>query len=568
MTVPSRTSRSIAPIILLLAAAPLVPGEAQAARAVSATNPPAKVLAEARSIASDIQDPLKRAEALEQIVIAQIALAPLEARETLKKFPKLPNRLNHLAALALAYAKAGDIEETERMYAEIRLEDRGTQQGKVATATARGALAVAFANAGKFDDAFRTITQIREQLRDSPPAIVESALGDVALAQAKHGDTAGAVRTATGIASANPQVLIGIVAGRVHAGDLPGAQQIVAGLDEGLQRYAQWGIVQAQRDRGRLIDAQVTASAIKPGHAKASALLELAQHHLKSGNKSNAVGLLQEAATAAGSTMNEWAKADMLWRIAAAMAEAGELFTAMDTARGIEKEEHRRFAILDIVKAQAKQGDFKGAFNSALVLKEAGGDDDAGGYESAVAEVLAELTKSGRVKEAKEAIGNFEDLKHRRWILLGRIAWAQAEAGDISGAGATMTLADPEPQRAARRKDLLRLSDVPREHLSADDQNRLQALHEMDGIVHWTLDAIAKAQARKGDLRGAVATADGLSQDSYRSSLFREIGAMEARNGRVNQALSWARALPSMADKAYALIGAAQGLPIGKSAPR
>jgi tetratricopeptide (TPR) repeat protein len=558
----------ITPIIFFLATAALVPCRALTAHAVSDTIRPSKILAEARSIASDIQDPLKRWEALEQIVTAQISLAPLDARETLKKFPKLPNRLNHLAALALAYAKAGNIEETERMYAEIRLEDRGTQQSKLATATARGAIAVAFANAGKFDDAFRTVSQLREQLHDSPPAIVESALGDIAAAQAKHGDTVGAVRTATGIASANPQVLIGLVAGRVRAGDLPGAQQIVAGLDEGLQRYAQWGIVQGQRDRGRPIDAQITASAISPGHAKASALLELAQHHLKSGNKSNAVGLLQEAATAAGSTMNEWAKADVLWRIAGAMAEAGELFTAMDTARGIEKEGHRRFAMLDIVKAQTKQGDFKGAFNSALVLKEAGGDDDASGYESAVAEVLAELTKSGRPKEAKEAVGNFEDLKHRRWILLGRIAWAQAEAGDIPGAKATMTSADPEPQRAARRKELLRLSQVPREHLSVDDQNRFQALHEMDGIVHWTLEAIAKAQARKGDIRGAVATADGFSQESYRSSLFRKIGAMEAQNDRVNQALSWARALPSTGDKVYALLGTAEGLSTGKSAPR
>ncbi len=568
MTTPGLVSRLFTALVLFLASL-ACPSDASALRAANENPRPEKVLIEARTIASEIQDPIQRAEALEQILIAQISLAPSDARDTLKRFPQLPNRLNQFAALASVYAKGGDVDEAERMYAEIRLEDRGSQKGKLASAAARGALAVAYANAGKMDDAFRIVGQIREQFRDNPPAIVESALADIAAAQARRGDVAGAIRTATGIASANPQVLIGIVAGQVQAGDLPGAQQIISGLDEGLQRYAQWGIVQAQKDRGRLTDAQITASAIKPGHAKASALLELAQYHLKTGNKTNAVGLLQEAATAARSTTNEWAKADILWRIAAAMAEAGETFTALETARGIEKDGHRRFAMLDIVKAQARQGDFKGAFNNALLLKQEGGDDVAeSGYESAVAEVLAELTRSGRAKEAKEAVGNFEDLRHRRWILLGRIAWAQAEAGDIPGAKATLTLADPEQQRTARRKDLLRLSQVPREHLSTDDQNRLQAFHEMDGMVHWTLDAIAKAQARKGDLRGAVVAADGFSQPSYRASLFREIGVTQAKSGRANQALGWARALQSVSDKAYALLGIAQGLAGTKSPSR
>jgi hypothetical protein len=567
MTAPGTLRSLLTTTATILTSTALVLSGPSGAGETAGSTQPAKLLIEDRSLASDIHDAAERSNALEQILSAQVTINPSDARDTLKQFPQLPNRLNHFASLASIYAKAGNIDETERMYAEIRLEDRSSQRGKLAAADARGALAMAYANAGKMDNAFRIVGQIRDQFRENPPGIIGAALADFATSQAKQGDITGAVRTATGIASGNPQALIGIVAGRVRAGDLLGAQQIVAGLDEGLQRYAQWGIVQAQRDQGRLTEAQVTASAIKPGHAKASALRELASHHLKAGGKSNAVGLLQEAATAAGVTVNEWARADILWHIAATMAEAGETFAALETAKAIEKEGHRRFAILDIVKAQAKQGDFKGAFNNALLLKQDSTDDSgaASGYESAVAEILAELAKTGRTKEAREAVGNFEDLKHRRRILYGRIAWAQADAGDVQGAKATFALADSAQQRAARKKDLLRLSQISREHLSTDDQNRLQELHEMDGMMRWTLDALAKAQARKGDLRSAITTADEFSQPAYRFSLLQEIGTMQAQSGRTQQALAWARSLPSPSDKAYALLGIAQGLASAKT---
>ncbi len=66
----------------------------------------------------------------------------------------------------------------------------------------------------------------------------------------------------------------------------------------------------------------------------------------------------------------------------------------------------------------------------------------------------------------------------------------------------------------------------------------------MDSAVRWIFEAIAKAQARRGDLRSAVATADGLTQPSHRASLLEEIGAIQVQGGRTQSALIWARALP------------------------
>lgn len=529
--------------------------------------PSAKLLAEARTIAASLTDPADRSSALESILLTQISLDSAGARETLKLFSDLPNRSNHFASLASVYAKEGNIDEAERMYAEIRTEDRSSRQAKLAAANARGQVAVAYANAGKVEDAFRIVAQMRDQFREAPPAGIGTAVAAIAEAQAKHGDIPGAVRTAVTIASENPQCLMNIVGRRVRARDMAGALQIVSQLEEGLQRYAEWGIVQAQTAQGQLTEAQLTASAIKPGHAKASALLELANHYTNTGAKSMASGLLQEAATAAASTVNDGARADVLWHIAAAMAETRETFIALQTAKSIEVDGPRRSAINDIATAQAKQGNVKGAFNTALLLKrENAVEHDADpGYESAVGDILAELTKSGRAKEARETVKNFEDLKSRQRLLYARIAEAQSDSGDLQGAKTTLLLVETDQQRRTRKKELLRLTQIPQEYLSEEDLRRLQELRDMDGMAHRALAAIAKAQTRKGDLPGAAATADGLTQPLHRSSLFREIGAIQVQSGRQQQALGWARALSSPSDKTYALLGIAETLSTPKS---
>lgn len=530
---------------------------------------PAKILHEARTVAAAIQEPTERLPALEGILRAQIELDPAGAEDSLKTFPNLPNRPDHFAALALVYARAGNIDETERMYAEIRIEGHSSRRGKLAATDARGYLAIAYATAGKTEEALRVVSQMKDQSRERLPAVIGVAMGKIAEAQAKQGDIAAAAQTAAAIANEDPSVLMSIVGGRVRAGDMPGALRIISELDEGLQRYAQWGIVRAQKEQGRLTAAQLTASAINPGHAKASALLELARYHITAGAKPMAAGLLQEAATAASSTVNEAAKADVLRQIAAAMAEAGETFTAIETAKSIEMDTYRRSAVHDIVKAQARQGEAKGAFNTSLLLKR---DDETvrdahDSYESAVGDVLAELAKSGRAKEARQAVGNFEDLRPRHRLLYARVAEAQADSGDIQGAKATLLLVETEQQRRTRKKELLRLSQLPQEHLSEEDRRRLQDLRDIDNSVRLALEAQAKAQAGKGDLRTAVATADGLTNSSDRFRLIQDIGAIQVQAGRTSQALVWARALPSPSDKAYALLGIAQGLSAPKTKP-
>jgi tetratricopeptide (TPR) repeat protein len=505
---------------------------------------------------------VERAAALDPIVVAQIAIDPPQARETLRTFPKLPNKLNYLPALAAAYAKNANVAETERIYAEIVVEDQSSRAGKLAAADALGQLAMAYANKGNVDEAFRTLERLKDRTRGEPPAIVGGVTANLVEAQAKQGDVHGAVKTAVSIAGENPYPLMKLVGDRVRNGNTKQVQEIVASLDEGAQRYAQWGVMQAQVQQGRLIDAQVTASAIKPGHAKASALLELATYHVEHGGQPLALTLLQEAETSARATVNEWARADILWHIAAQTALAGDAARAIALAKSIEKEGHRDFAILDIAKAQAKRGDLAEAFNSASLLKQTPSTNPpaVSRYEMALFEILVHMVMAGKGTEAKDTAAIFQDIGIRRSWLYSGIAMAYADLGNVKEAKAVLALAETEDQRSARRNELRQLAEKRRLGSTPADETRLQELVEIDMEIRPGLDAIAKALARKGDLNGAMTITDELNHPAHRLDVIKEISALHASAGRKEDTLRWAHKLSGPSEKVFALVGIADAL--------
>jgi len=516
---------------------------------------PSALLLEARSAAASIDDRAERSAALDPVVVAQIAIDPPGARETLKLFPKLPNKLNHFTALAAAYANTGNIAETERIFAEIVVEDQSSRSGKLAAANALGQVAIAHANKGNLEDAFRTLERLKERTKQEKPAIVGAVTAHLAEMQAKQGDIGGAVKTALNIAGDNPYPLMTIVGDQVRNGHAQEAEHIVAGLDDALQRYAQWGIMQVQIQQGRLTDAQVTASAIKPGHAKASALLQLATYHREHGGRPLALTLLQEADVSARSTVNEWTRADILWHVAAETAMAGDGVRALAIAKSIEKDGHRSSAIFDIAKAQAKQGGFPDAFNTAGLLKQAPQSDY---YAMAISDILVEMVKAGKGTEAKDTVATFQDTDIRRSWLYSGIAMAQADLGNIKEAKAVLALAETEGQRHARKKELFRLKEKIR--LEPADETRLQELGTIGVDIQRGLDALAKASARKGDLRGALSVADELNQPAARLHLIKDLSALHVKTGHTNDTLTWARHVSSLSEKAFALVGIATGL--------
>lgn len=529
------------------------------------------VLLEAKGIAATVENRTEGLSLLEPIVQAQIAIHPADARVTLREFPKLPNRLNFFSLLASGYAKTGNVAEAERIYADIAIEGQSSPQGKLAAATALAHLAVAQANAGKIDESFQTLQRVKERAGDKPLSIVDMATGEIAEAQAQHGDVEGAVRTALGILGENPFPLMAIMRNLILKGESRKADRILSTLDDGAQRYAQWGLVQALIKQERLTDAQVTASGIRPGQAKANALLELATFHMGRGDKTLALVLLKEAAEAAKATVNNWTRADILWHIATALAKAGDVTPAVEIAKAIEKDGHRNSALHDIAIAQAQQGDVGGAFNTALILTKVRHQDGSGteAYTTTLAHILRELVKRGEAGEAKERLSHFQDLKASYPLFYSEMAVAQAELGLIQDAKASLGSIETDAQRATRTKELEHLTEKPAEFRGPEEQARFQILWNIENARERALGAVAKALARKGALADATAVTAKLVNPSRRLEAIRDLGIIQSQTGRLETALKWARKLPSAAEKVYALVGIAEGsLTSQSSTPR
>ena len=479
----------------------------------------------------------------------------------MKIFPKVPNKLNYFTALAAAYAKTGNIEETERIFAEIVVEDQSSLSGKLAAANALGQVAIAHANEGHLEEAFRTLERLKERTKQEKFAVVGDVTARLADAQAKQGHIDQAVQTALIIAAENPYPLMTIVGDRVRNGNMQEAQRIIAALEEGAQRYAQWGVMQAQIGQGHLIEAQVTASAIKPGHAKASALLELAVYHRKHGGQRLALTLLQEAEASARSTVNPWTRADILWRIAAETASSGDAEHALAIAKSIEPEGHRRAAIYDIAKAQAKRGEFAGAFNTANLLKQTSSTPQtATGYAEVVLEVLIEMVKAGKGREAQDTAGRFPVSDIRRSRLYSGVAMAYAELGNVKEAQASLALIETKHERTVRRKELKETADNIRLRQEPSDKSRFQEFILIEDDLRCGLEAIAKALARKGDLRGATAVVDELDETANRHPVIKDLTFLHTQSGRTEDTLRWARSLSRRSEKVFALVGIATAL--------
>ena len=551
--IPTRSS-----LVLVFLSLLTINGPAGAAHPPKSEAPTA-LLVEARAVATSIEDAAERSTALNSIVVAQIAIDPSGARETLKIVPKSPKKLHYFTALAAAYAEAGNIIETERMYADIVVEDQASRPGKLAAANALGQVVVAYANKGNIEEASQTLSRLKERLKEEPLPIVGIATAKLAEAQVKHGDIRGAVQTALTIIEENPVPFLTIIRDRTRSGKVQEVQNLIAGFDERAQQYAQWGIMQAQIQQGRLTDAQVTASAIKPGRAKADALLELANYHLQHGTNPLALVLLQEAEASARMTANPLTRAESLQRIAASAAMAGDAARATTMARSIEKEVTRNAALHDIVNAQAKRGEFAGAFNTVTLLKQMPRSNalSMNHYDKAVSDIVVELVRAGKGMEAKDTVAKFQDTDMSRSWLYSGIAMAHADMGNIKDAEVALALAETKEQRSARRRELVQVKEKVRLSLNPADETRLQELWKVEVEIQRGLDAIAKGLARKGDLNGAVAVANELNDPAHRLDLMTDISTLHVQAGRKEHTLRWARSLSRSSEKVFTLVGIA-----------
>ena len=181
------------------------------------------------------------------------------------------------------------------------------------------------------------------------------------------------------------------------------------------------------------------------------------------------------------------------------------LSEALSIARSIESASYRVRALSAIAEAQASAGDTRGAqrtISEALPIARSLGSADRSVLLSDIAEAQA---SAGDIQSALAIARSLESASSRSG-LLGIIAKAQASAGDTRGAQRTIFEALP----------IARSLDIDNEYFRAE-----------------ALTPIAEAQARTGDIPGALAIARSVD-DAYSRAM--ALGAIvQSKFGRTQQ---------------------------------
>ncbi len=287
------------------------------------------------------------------------------------------------------------------------------------------------------------------------------------------------------------------------------------------------------------------------------------------GNAGEAREYFDLAAAAARKVKSGYARARALRNVASVQADAGDVDSARATARSIVDIPGRIDALVGVASTSAKNGDLGAALESFRIAVAAARSNGTGerrarslnrvalaqakvGYTAsaratarsigdfqvridALAGVGSTLAQQGKTEDA----GTFFDLAvedaaniidgYRRAIALGRVAWAQAEAGDESGArktleralqaggqgmdiysaGATIaSLADVDPfvliQIAGAQ---MKVEDANGARKTLDRAWQLVSEDTSPSQVKWLFN-VASAQNAAGDTEGARRSID------------------------------------------------------------
>lgn len=245
------------------------------------------------------------------------------------------------------------------------------------------------------------------------------------------------------------------------------------------------------RDARTNFDLAVAAArTVKSGYARARALRNVASVQAEAGD-------VDSARETAMSIVDIQGRTDALVGVASASANRGDLGAALEsfriavaTARSNGTNDHRTRSLTKVALAQSAVGYTASARGTARSI------DDIKGRIDALAGVASTLARQGKREDARiffdlavEDAGTIID-GYRRAIAFGKVAWAQAEAGDEPGARETL---DKALQAGGTGMDIYSAGAT------------IVSLADVDPYV---LIQIAGAQMKVEDLNGARKTLD------------------------------------------------------------
>jgi len=273
-----------------------------------------------------------------------------------------------------------------------------------------------------------------------------------------------------------------------------------------------------------LAKAKAAALEIKQPENQIAALRKIAAVQAAAGDMDGFRATIDKAKELAAQLDGDKGKSKPLYLITYAQIKAGDLAGARKTADAIPDYEIHNNALTDIGVAQAQSGDIDGALATADAIKNAEHFNmDYSKGQVIVAAAFAQLKNGGREK-AWKTIAGIKDEEVRAWGL-SDLATKQAKAGDVDGALATLDLTNLKTSRY-RFRWTEAMCEVGIAQAKAGRFEEAMAVadkldqHEKEKV----LVEIATAQAGKGDLAAAQATAEKIREGSEKDDAMIEIG--------------------------------------------
>lgn len=420
----------------------------------------------ALTAAQQIAEPAFQDWVLQEIVLAQIATDDMiGARQTANRISTVRPQAAALAAIAEIQLRGGYLADAQAT--ALRIRNAGTA-------------GEALRQIVVFQIAMGATTSARETVRRIDDDFYQAlASGDLAVIDVRNGDIDSANAMAAHVRKAHRSQVYGRIAlARVDLGDVPGAMQSLAKIDDELYRALVQGRIAAQRaaagDSAQSQQLFSSALSLMNGvrdsdHRKALSLSQLARIQAVGGDVAGARECLRRAITASNAMKTGQQRDDALDVIARSQARIGDSDAALVTAMQIHDRVAQALLIRDVVASQT------GSDNASAVLRNAAIVQDPLTQTAALFGVIGvQLLKNGRtgadatIEAARTAVRAIDALPMKP-AALAALAAARVTIGDVAGGWPifqeSLTAADALEHRDQRAAAYVRIVNALDERL-------------------------------------------------------------------------------------------------------
>jgi RNA polymerase sigma factor (sigma-70 family) len=305
-----------------------------------------------------------------------------------------------------------------------------------------------------------------------------------------------------------------------------------------------------------LKEAAEAARAVEDKQSKAWTLLAIAEAQAKGGDWDAAAKTYKEAIQAAKEIKDDPKGPDpaasahhTIGWVAITQAKAGDVKAALETAKAMEDDGARDYALANIAAEQANAGDVKGALATAEGVS-------FNRRDWVMRAVSASQAAAGEFKDAAQTAEKIGDAASRAFALLA-VAGAQVRRKDPEAAKKTLEgavkLGDSLPEADADKGEdgsarAGVFGGVAR--LQAEMGDVKAARQTADGLKErWksnALKGVAAAQAAAGDVKGALETAEAIEGEYPKGEAFKEVVTAQLRAGDLKGGRQTADAIKSV----------------------